>query len=116
MSIDDVRKGVTNAHFNASNANFLFGQIILLAIAGGLYSESWWVFGAILISLIIFLRVKILALIVVFSLSAGWGFAGYIIGAAVGSSGASEVLAIVAFLSALGLNFSGLQWANDIAN
>ena len=53
MSDIDVRKGMTNARFNEKNINILSGEIIIVATIAGVMYKSWWVFGVVLLALII---------------------------------------------------------------
>jgi len=98
-----------------SNSNFLFGQILVVSVALGLITGSWWIFGISLIGLIVSLRFKKAALVVCFVFAFAWGGLGIIIGIAFESVGASVVLAILGFRVGLGGNLSGLQWARDVA-
>ena len=110
-----LRKDFTQANFNESNSNFLFGQIFVVSVALGLIAGSWWIFGISLIGLIVILRFKKVAVLVCFVFALAWGGLGIVIGVAFESVGASVVLAIIGFLVGLGGNLSGLQWARDVA-
>ena len=111
----NVRRDFTQAKFNDENSTFLFGQILVVSIILGLVAQSWWIFGLVLIGLIVSLRFKKVALVVCFLLALAWGGLGVAIGNAFESLGASVVLAIIGFLIGLGGNLSGLQWFNDVS-
>ncbi|MGD9472801.1 MAG: hypothetical protein AB7G24_07205 [Novosphingobium sp.] len=116
MDHNHVRKGVTNASFNEDNSEILFGQVALLSVACGVYYSSWWVGGGVLFALFIALAIEPLSYLIVFLLSVGWGVAGYLLGVTINASGAPYVLAAIGFLMGLGVNMSGLQWAQDIGD
>lgn len=110
----NTRSGVTKAKFNEQYSTWLFAQILILAIAGGIYWESWIIFGAILLGTIVLIGSnKIVGQIVGFLLAAGIGIAGYYVGNYWGED-AAIIVAIIAFLSALGANLAGIEWTQDI--
>lgn len=110
-----TRRGLTNARFNEENSNIFLGEIVVIAIAVGLWAHSWWAFGGALLGLFLALRVPVLALILVVLLSAGWGFIGWAIGTMFANLGAQVVLATLAFVAGLGAHLSGLEWVQDIS-
>ena len=111
-----VRKGMTNAKFNEEASNFLIWQISAISIFLGIYLSSWIIFGAVLVGLIIALQFKELALIICILLSIGAAVTGYFIGFLFESIPASIIIAILFFMSSLGYNLAGLQWANDLGD
>ncbi|HGA6477148.1 TPA: hypothetical protein ACIS76_000480 [Salmonella enterica subsp. enterica serovar Saintpaul] len=116
MSSQDVRRGITNAHFNEQHSNILFGEVFLIAIVAGLVTKSWWVGGGTLAAFIIGLQFSFIAIPLLFILSLVWGAIGYGIGTLFESSGASWVIGIFAFLCGLGVHLAGLQWMKDIGS
>ena len=115
MSDVNVRKGMTNARFNEKNSGILFGEIAIVAIIAGFMYHSWWVFGGVLLGLIIGIIIPGVAIFVAIGFSIAWGFIGYTIGSMF-SNEASIVLAIIGFLAGLGLHLSGIEWAQDVAS
>lgn len=113
---DDVRKGITNAQFNESNANILFAEIGIAAIAAGIYFQSWFWGGGVLLVLMISIFIKPIAILLVIVFSAGWAVGGYLLGGFFESNQASIVLAIFGFICGLGTNISALEWAKDIGD
>ena len=49
----EVRKGVSNAHFNEEQSSIFIIEVFVISIVAGLYYSSWWVFGGVLLGLII---------------------------------------------------------------
>lgn len=110
-----VRKGITNAHFNEENSGTLYGEILIIAIAIGIYMKSWWWFGGSLVGLIILVCLPYIGALLCFVLSLAWGVIGYAIGdGIIGSNAAGWVIGILAFLTGLSVHFSGRQWGKDI--
>ncbi len=114
MSDTNVRKGMTNARFNEKNSGILFGEIAIVAIIAGLTYKSWWVFGAVLLGLIIGIVIPGVAIFLAIGFSIAWGFIGYAIGSWF-SNEASIVLAIIGFLAGLGLHLSAIEWVKDVS-
>lgn len=114
MNHEEVRKGVTQAKESESGANFLFGEIFLVAVASGLLSSSWWVFGGVLLGTILLLLNKALRRLLLIILTIGCGTVGWLIGELFGSLGASVVLAIIAMLVSGGYHFYAVRWIKDI--
>lgn len=114
MSSKDVRKGMTEAKFNEENASILFGEIGLIAIGLGLFAQSWWVFGGVLLGLLLAILIPGIAIVLMVAFSLAWGAIGYAIGTLFDSFGASVVLCIIGFLFGLGVHLSALEWAQDV--
>lgn len=114
LGTNSVRKGTTQAKFNEDNSNILSGEIVLISIAAGFLTKSWWWFGGTLLGFIMALRIPPLAYVLMVLLSAGWAAIGYGIGMFFDSQSASIVLAVIGFAAGLGANFSGLQWTRDV--
>jgi hypothetical protein len=110
-----VRKGVTQAAFNADYANVLIFEILVIAIAAGCWERSWWWFGGTFVGLMIVVQIRPLAILLAILLSVGWAAIGYGLGMLF-SPNASVVLGILALLSGLGAHLSGIQWAQDVAS
>lgn len=73
MSSNDVRKGMTNAQFNEKQSGILMTEIFIIAVVCGLYFTSWWVFGGVLLGLLIGLFIPQVAIPFIILLSVGWG-------------------------------------------
>ena len=116
MSSNDVRKGMTNAQFNEKQSGILMTEIFIIAVVCGLYFTSWWVFGGVLLGLIIGLFIPQVAIPFIILLSVGWGAVGYGIGSMFGSTGASIVLGVIGLLAGVGSHLGALQWAKDVGN
>lgn len=110
----EVRKGVTNANFNEEQSNIFIIEVFVISIAAGVYYSSWWVFGGVLLGLIIAVFIKILSVPLMLAFSACWGYIGYMIGNYFESSSASIVLAIIGFLAGLGCHLVAFEWVRDI--
>ena len=97
MDSGNVRKGITQAHFNEEQANIVYGELALISIVAGIYFQSWYVGGGSFIGLIILMVIPLLNIALATSLAAAWGGLGYIIGQFI-SPDASYVIAALAFL------------------
>lgn len=116
MSSRDVRKGVTNAKFNEEQSNVLMIEIMIISIGFGLFTQSWWGFGGILIALMMSMHIPFIAIPLMVVLSVGWGIIGYGIGSLFGSTGASVVMGGIAFLAGIGTHMAALEWVKDIGD
>ena len=110
----EVRKGVSNAHFNEEQSSIFIIEVFVISIVAGLYYSSWWVFGGVLLGLIIAVFIKILSVPLTLAFSACWGYIGYMIGSYFESRSASIVLAIIGFLAGLGCHLAACEWVRDI--
>lgn len=115
MNSGEVRKGVTQAKFNADYANVVFGEIGLIAIAVGVYCQSWYVFGGVLLGLICTMMIPLLNIILAITLSVIWGGIGYEIGTFF-STQASYVICGLSFLSGIGIHLAAIEWSKDIGS
>jgi hypothetical protein len=113
MSQDDIRKGLANARFNEKQSGILYAEIFLIAVAFGLHTQSWWVFGAAVIGLFIAISIPFIAIPLIVLLSTCWAAIGFGIGSMFDSTEASVVLAIIGFLSGLGVHMAAIQWIKD---
>ena len=116
MNRIDVRASITQAKFNEESVNTLFAEIAIAAIALGLLTKSWWIFGIAFVGLILGLRFRKFAVILCIIFSLCWGVAGYFVGALFSSLSASIVLAIIGLLAGLGGNFAAIEWVRDMGN
>ena len=90
----EVRKGVSNAHFNEEQSSIFIVEVFVISIVAGLYYSSWWVFGGVLLGLIIAVFIKILSVPLMLAFSI--------------------VLAIIGFLAGLGCHLAAFEWVRDI--
>ena len=110
-----VRKGITNAHINEENAETIYTEILIIAVAIGIYMKSWWWFGGALVGLFILFCIPYIGALLSFVLSLAWGVIGYAIGdGLIGSNAAGWVIGILAFIFGLGVHSSGREWFKDI--
>lgn len=114
MSMKDVRRGYTQAKFNKEASSWLFLEVFTIAIAMGLYYQSWWGFGGILFAMLIMLNVRALAIVLLGLLSLLWGGVGWYIGSYFWDTSAATVLGIILLLSTGGIHMSALEWVEDL--
>ncbi|TES56155.1 hypothetical protein E2L07_05565 [Halalkalibacterium halodurans] len=116
MGYKDVRKGNTQAQFNDSAANFLFGECFVVAIIAGLATFNWAVFGLVLLALLVttWFRKGAIILTIIFSIC--WTLIGFAIGAALGGPIAGIVFAIIALLVSAGTHIGAIEWMDDMAS
>lgn len=114
MSMKDVRRGYTQAKFNKEASSWLFLEVFTIAIAMGLYYQSWWGFGGILFAMLIMLNVRVLAIVLLGLLSLLWGGVGWYISSCFWDTSAATVLGIILLLSTGGIHMSALEWVEDL--
>lgn len=114
MSLKDVRRGNTQAAFNDSAMNWLSFEILFISIAVGFITQSWWVFGGLLIGMMIITWIRKLAIILCILLSLSWSVGVFIIGLNLGGYGAAFVLSILALLITGGFHIGAIEWIDDI--
>ena len=136
MSTGSIRKGVTQAQFNEEASDFLYSEIFIIAIALGLYFQSWYVGGGTMVGLIIAFHIKTLNLFIAFLFSICWS----VIAAAIvhllleGNSDSlfaliwyevilicfstpgSQVVGGIVFLSSLGWHLGAIEWQRDLTD
>ena len=115
MGISNIRKGVTQAHFNESLVNLVVGELAIVAVATGINFESWYIGGGTLLGLLAGLYIPVLNVVLALALSAGWGAIGYVIGTLF-STDASYVICGLAFLCGLGAHLGAIEWAKDVSD
>ena len=136
MSSGDVRKGITQAKFNEEAANLIYGEIALVSIVGGLYFQSWYVFGGLFIGLIFGFLIRGLNIILAITFSILWSLiAAVVVDAFVRddsidiekmewweliiqfySTSASQVIGGLVLLSSLGWHFASVEWSRDLVD
>jgi len=134
MGSGSTRKGVSQAKFNEDASNFIFGEITILSVVIGLYFSSWYIFGIILIGLIISMFVPVIRfftgiIISIFSavISAvvicflqdidipdPYNFLTFL--NSVFDNPASKVVGGIIFIISLGLHFATLEWTRDVTD
>jgi hypothetical protein len=98
---------------NEDQSRILTGEIFLIAAGLGFYMSSWYVFGGVLIGLMIALFIPYISILLMLLLSISWGVIGYWLGQFF-SVEASYVLAGLGFIMGLGVHFAALEWSQDI--
>lgn len=109
----DVRRGVSQAELNEDAANIFYGEIMFIAIIAGIYMKSWWVFGGLLIGMLMMMSFRITAILLCTVLTIAWGIIGWKIGSIFGN-GANWVLSVIAFFLGAGIHYSALEWTEDV--
>jgi len=111
-----LRAAINQANENEKNSNTFAFQVLIAAIALGILTSSWWVFGISLVALFICAYIRPLAIIMAVVFSLGWGGIGVGIGSLFESIPAMIVLGLIGFGIGLGVNLSGVQWFSDEAD
>jgi len=135
MSIGNTRKGFTQATFNDDASNVLIGEILISSIVGGVFFESWYVFGGVLVGLMILFFIPVINIILAIVFSLLWA----VIGAGIAcyfqdinlnletnisidlvtvlfSTPASQIVGGILFLSGLGMHMAGIEWVRDVSD
>ncbi len=135
MSVGNTRKGFTQATFNDDASNILIGEILITSIIGGVFFESWYVFGGVLVGLMILFLIPVINIVLAIVFSLSWA----IIGAGIVcycqdinlnletnisidlvtllfSTPASQIVGGVLFLSGLGMHMAGIEWVRDVSD
>lgn len=139
MSSGDVRKGATQAKLNSDLIGLFMFQILVVAGLFGLIMSSWWVFGGVLIGLMVGIYIPYINLALVICLSAAWVLAGAEIvnffqgGDVVRDFDPFDIDSALVYLKSLfptpativvggllglaglGTNISAIEWSRDIA-
>ena len=76
MSVGSTRKGFTQAKFNDEVSNVIFGEIFILSGAVGFYYSNWYIFGGMIIGLIVCMFIPIINIIMGVVLSCLWAITG----------------------------------------
>jgi hypothetical protein len=115
--MSQIRRGVTQASYNESMSGFFMLQVFCIAVALGIYYESWWVFGGTLLGLIFGVSTSaFIGAILAIGLGIGWGYVTYHIMDTFGAgSDATWVVTILVTLGTMGANFAGVEWTQDVA-
>ncbi len=131
MSKGNTRKGYTQAIFNLETGKLFAAELILAAIAIGVYFTSWYGFGAALLTLSIFSYLRSTGFILAIVLSCLWSalaaanacifqgvnfFQESFVQSALTlfSTPASCMLGIIFFVIGLQFHLTGIEWARDI--
>jgi hypothetical protein len=91
-------------------ANLFNLELGALAIGMGIWRNSWWVFGVLLIVGYVVQSVKILAIPMALVLSVAWGAGGYWAGSIFERADAQWVIGIIVGFIALGLHCAALNY------
>jgi uncharacterized membrane protein YjjP (DUF1212 family) len=85
----------------------------VIAFVAEFYYQSWWVFGGVILGLVIALNFKVLSIISNILFSLGWAFIGFVIGSYSQNFTASIVLAVIALVAGLIFHRSGIKWSKS---
>lgn len=85
----------------------------MIAFVAEFYYQSWWVFGGVILGLVIALNFKVLSIISNILFSLGWAFIGFVIGSYSQNFTASIVLAVIALVAGLIFHRSGIKWSKS---
>jgi hypothetical protein len=139
MSVGSVRKGITQAKFNEDASSIIHGEILILSVIFGVIFSSWYVFGAMLLGMIICLFIPIINILMGVCFSVLWALisaaiASYfqdvnlddvtviwdiftVIGiSTIFSTPASQIVGSLFFLSGLGLHLGAIEWTRDLTD
>ena len=110
-----VRKGVTDAKVNEEMAGYLFLEILILSIAAGFETSSWWVFGGVFLGLLTVINIPQLVEFICWIAAIAWGVIGFGIGKSlIEDTGAAVVLFIILGLVSYGVHKAAIQYFNDV--
>tara|TARA_B100001758_G_scaffold193494_1_gene170799 strand:+ start:543 stop:899 length:357 start_codon:yes stop_codon:yes gene_type:complete len=116
MSIRTTRAGFSQAKFNDDASSLVVFEILLIAVAFGIGTQSWWWGGGIFLAGMIVMVTPILNILFCLAMTAAWAVAGFHIGEAIGHDGANYVIAIIAGLISLGAHLGAIEWAEDMGD
>ena len=139
MSVGSTRKGVTQAKFNDEAANFIFGEIFILSGAVGFYHSDWYIFGGMIIGLIVCMFIPVMNILMGVVLSCLWALISATVVSlfqeveildleildssnflsflgSIFSTPASQVISGILFLSGLGLHLGAIEWTRDVGD
>jgi hypothetical protein len=115
MGTSNVRKGITQAHFNEQQLGIIAIEIFIIASFTGWQYKDWYVFGGVFLGLIIAMYIPIINILLALVLSIGWGGIGYFLGNLL-SQDAAYVIGGLALLAGLGVHIAAIEWVRDIAD
>lgn len=111
----EVRKGITQAKFNETAFSVVAVELVIIAIAAGILTHSWIVFGVSLVGLLICLQIRKVAIIMSIILSVGWGFVAWKLAAIFDISLTGLiVISILATLIGGGYHIASMEYAEDL--
>lgn len=110
----NVRQGIAQSQVNTGSFFILSFEILIFSIALGLGFKSWYVFGASILLLSLFISNTYLSIAFSFLMIVGWGFIGYLIGSVFGGIAPKIVLSILAFVTSIGIHFSAVEHFRDL--
>ena len=113
-SDEEVRKGIVQAKFNERNSGPLTTEIIIISVAAGFLTSSWWIFFLTLFFLIGILKTPLGVLLVVL-LSSAWGLIVGTIAYSAWGINAGIVCGLIALMATYGGRRAGLQYYRDLS-
>ncbi|GEM_PF-4630428 len=115
MKKSDIRGAISQAELNAGSAKVLYGEIVILSLGLGLFTQSFLVFIIVLFVSMIMISFKSFGRILCVFFSLFWGAIGFLIGT-LESTIMAIVLALIAFILSLGVHMSAIQYVDDISS
>ena len=116
MSVNETRAGMLQAENYSSFSGVIFFETLVLSLAFGFYSMSWWVFGGVLFGLTVALFIYPLNIIIVAILVSGWAIilAGF--GYNIGGLPASIIFGVIGLVVAVGAHYASIGALMDLIN
>lgn len=115
MDIGNIRKGITQAHFNEQTSGVIMIEIFIISGLLAWHFKSWFVFGGVLLGLVGAFYIPVINIILACILSAGWGYIGYSLGHFI-SQNAAWVIGALALLAGIGAHLAVIEWARDLTS
>ena len=112
--VDIVRTGVSQAEITNSASDKLYSEIIFFAISMGFFFGSWYLFGGLLVGLIVAIHLPILRIIVLVFFAILWGAIGAYIGFKTMHQDAAIVLGIIGLILGAITHMNALVWLDDM--
>ena len=113
MKRSDIRGSISRAKINEESINTIYGEIVIIAVLAGIGTQSWLVFGALLMGLGIGIHFRVFAIVFCIFFTLCWGVIGYAVGTLFSSLSASIVLAVIGILAGFGTHMSALEYIDD---
>ncbi len=115
MSEREIRRALTNAKFNNSGFTVVATEIFAIAIGTGIYFNSWAIGGGTWLVLIILINFGIFAIPYLILMSVCWAIIAFVLASIFAGLSGQIVIAIIAFVIAIGVHFAGIEHVEDIS-
>jgi len=113
--IEEQRAAVSQSNLSQDLSGPFMFQILLVAIAIGVYKESWLVFGGIFLGLMLVLMIPVIGKIVGVALACAFGAIGYTLGTDWWGQEAGYVVGAFFFIVSIAASLGGIEYMNDIS-